>query len=292
MSCARPEDFWRFRVPHAYRVTRRALRLRLNDMKRTALLALVMLVAAACGSEPAASTTTQMSGTSTTALVTTTAAPTTSLPTPSSTVVTSTTTTLAPVTTTTLPGTSVDFGPADGDILSVVGVRHDDSLNLRPVPGTGQPPLAAIPPTADRLRAEGETRRVGEAFWTRVTYQGVTGWVHMGYVGYAGIVEDGTAETVTVLGGYPEEATLAALGAKVASVYESDEVESRVVQVTPGSAGDLHEIVFDVIGFADDSVGGARLIIFAEKTASGFRLKSVEVMAICSRGVDADRACV
>lgn len=176
--------------------------------------------------------------------------------------------------------------------MMVVGVRHDDTLNLRAGPGTSQPVLITIPPTEDRLRAEGETRRVDQSFWTKVAYQGRTGWVHMGYLGYAGIVEDGTAETVAVLGGYPEEATLAALGTRVASVYESDEVESRVVQVTPGSAGDLHEIVFDVIGFADDAVGGARLHVFAEKTAAGFRLVSVEVMAICMRGVDADRSCV
>jgi hypothetical protein len=255
--------------------------------------ALLLVATAACGVEPGAPTTTQMVGTtSTTSSATTTAAPTTTLLAPGTTVAPSSTTTVPPVTTTTIPGTPVDLGPAPGDILMVVGVRHDDSLNLRAAPGASQPVLTTIPPTENRLRAEGETRRVGESFWTRVTHQGHTGWVHMGYVGYAGIVEDGTAETVAVLGGYPEEATLAALGAEVASVYESDEVESRVVQVTPGSAGDLHEIVFDVIGFADDSVGGARLHIFAEKTASGFRLASVEVMAICIRGVDADRSCV
>lgn len=251
-----------------------------------------ILAVAACGADPGSSTTTPIGETTTTAVVTTTAAPTTTAPGPSSTAGPTTTSTVAKVTTTTLPGTSVDLGPTAGDILSVIGVRHDDFLNLRPVPGTSQPPIAAIPPLADRLRAEGETRRVGEAFWTKVAYQGHIGWVHMAYVGYAGNVEDGTAEAVAVLGGYPEEATLAALGAKVAAVYESDEVESRVVQVTPGSTGDLHEIVFDVIGFADDAVGGARLHVFADKIATGFRLKSVEVMAICSRGVDADRACV
>ncbi len=253
----------------------------------------MVMAMAACGTEPAASTTTQGSETtSTTVSVTTTVPPTTTVPAPSTTAASSPTTTLPPVVSTTLPGTPVDLGPATGDILMVIGVRHDDSLNLRPVPGTSQPPIAAIPPTADRLRAEGETRRVGESFWIRVTYQGQTGWVHMAYIGYAGSVDDGTAETVAVLGEYPEEATLVALGARVASVYESDQVESRVVQVTPGSAGDLYEIVYDVIGFADDSVGGARLYVFAEKTAAGFRLDTVEVMAICSRGVDADRVCV
>ncbi len=260
-------------------------------MKHTAVW--LILAIAACGAEPMAPTTTQMEGTTTTEAVVTTAAPTTTAPRPTTSTASPVTTTAPPpVTTTTLPGTPVDLGPAAGDILTVVGVRYDDSLNLRPVPGTSRPPIAAIPPTADHLRAEGETRRVGNAFWTEVTYQGQSGWVHMGYVGYAGIVEDGTAEAVAVLGGYPVEATLAALGAKVASVYESDEVESRVVQVTPGSAGDLHEVVFDVVGFADDAVGGARLHIFAEKTSAGFRLDTVEVMAICIRGVDTDRVCV
>jgi enoyl-CoA hydratase len=34
-----------------------------------------------------------------------------------------------------LPGEPIDFGPAAGDVLAVIGVSHDDVLNLRSAPG-------------------------------------------------------------------------------------------------------------------------------------------------------------
>ncbi|HUO45586.1 MAG TPA: hypothetical protein VM470_02000 [Acidimicrobiia bacterium] len=252
------------------------------------LLAVFAMLAAACGGEAAdtttssaeSSTTTVAPSTSTTqAATTTTAGP-------------ATTTTAGP-TTTNLAGEPIDFGPAEGDVVAVIGVRHDDVLNLRDAPGADQPISEEIPPTFNDLVARGNTRNLPSAFWIEVDYKGTVGWVHMGFIAFEGAVTDETASVVDELGERPVEATMADLGQAVAEVFASDEEpESDIVQVTPGTSGDLPEITYDVIGLGDDAVRGLRIHVFAEKVSGGFSLRTVEVTALCGRGVTEDGACV
>jgi hypothetical protein len=168
----------------------------------------------------------------------------------------------------------------------VIGVRYDDVLNLRAAPGASQPIRDEIPPTYDDLVALGNTRQLPRSFWIEVDYEGTVGWVHMGFVGYAGQVTDQTSRVVEQLGERPVEPSMTDLAEVVASVFDSDEPESDIVQVTPVTGGDLTEVTYDVIGLGDDSVRGSRLHIFAEESGSGFTLRSVEMTAICDRGVD------
>ncbi len=244
------------------------------------------LVVAACGVEPGSATLPEVT-TSTTPVTTTSTSPTTTSTLPSTTTTVPTTTTTLPTTTTTVPGEPTVLGPGPGDILMVAGVRFNDRLNLRSAPGTSQTIIATIPPTEMGLEAVGETRVLSGSYWTKVIHDGKTGWVSMSYVGYAGDVDDMTAVVVDALGEYPAAPTMQELGPIIAAVFASDDpqVKSRLVQVTAGSGGSLGEIVYDVIGFADDSVGGLRLHIFAEKVADGYSFKTVEVMLICLRGV-------
>ena len=60
------------------------------------------------------------------------------------------------------------------------------------------------------------------------------------------------------------------------------------------SVGDLGEVIYDVVGFADDSVRGLRLHIFGQPLAGGegFSLKSVEATSLCARGLTAEGACI
>jgi hypothetical protein len=174
----------------------------------------------------------------------------------------------------------------------VIGVRHDDVLNLRVGPGVGEAILEEIPPTFSDLVALGNTRQLPDSFWIEVDYEGTEGWVHMSYIGYEGVVDDQTSVVVDELGEIPVEATMTGLAELVAGVFVSEEPESDVVQVTPVTSGDLAEVTYDVIGLGDDAVRGLRLHIFAEETSDGFSLKSVEVTSICGRGVDADDLCV
>ena len=54
----------------------------------------------------------------------------------------------------------IDFGPRNGDLLAVIGVAHDDTLNLRAGPGTTQAVVDVISPTFEDLIALGETREL------------------------------------------------------------------------------------------------------------------------------------
>lgn len=264
-------------------------------MKKTkrAWLAVLAVVVVSCGGSTNDSTTTIPSLGSTTLASSTTVV--TQAPTDATTTTTESTTTSSESTTTstTLAGQEIDFGPGEGDRLMVIGVRYDDTLNLRAGPGPGEPILAEIPPTSMDLVATGHTRRLPSSFWTEVEFDGTVGWVHMRYVGYEGNVTDDTSAVVAKLGEQRTATTMTDLGEAVAAIYvASDGPISDVVQVTEVAMGDLAEVTYDVIGLGDDAVRGVRIHVFAQDADGGFGLKSVEVTAICDRGLDADRACV
>lgn len=250
------------------------------------MLVAIGVLAAACGGDAGEITTTTSGPSTTTTVVPTTTAD----PRTTTTTMAATTSTAAP--TTTLPGEPIDFGPADGDVLMVIGVAHDDVLNLRAAPGADRPILAGIPPTYDRLVAEGDTRDLSPGFWIEVDYDGTVGWVSLSFVAYEGAVTDQTSTVVSELGERPSEQTMTELAEVVAEVFDSDEEpESDIVQVTTASSGDLAEITYDVIGLGDDSVRGFRLHVFAEESANGLTLRSVEVTTLCGRGVTDDGLC-
>jgi len=231
---------------------------------------------------------------------TATVAPSTTSPRETTTTTTIATSTSTPATTTTsstatteLKGEPVEGGPLRGAILSVVGVAHDDVLNLRAGPGTDQTILAGIPPTYDSVLALGSTRALPE-WWANVEYQGTTGWVSLSFLAYAGQTSDITSEVLSKAGGSLQATTMTDLGAAVADIVASTDPPSRVTLVVPESVGDLGEVTYDVIGIGDDSIRGFRLHVFGTPTSSGFVLVSVESTDFCdpSRGVGDDGICV
>jgi hypothetical protein len=257
---------------------------------RSALAVLVvsMLVLGACGEDTASSTTTTVAETTTSSLATTTSSISTT------TSATSATTTTTPGTTSTraseLPGELIDFGPAAGDTLAVVGVAHDDVLNLRAAPGADQKILEGIPPTYDALTAVGQTRQLPGSLWIEVDYEGAEGWVNLTYIGYLGDTTDITHAVTEQLGGTSGAETMLELGLIVAEGIAGDSSADIVMSVAP-TVGDLGEVTFDVTGFEDDSVRGSRLHVFGQPIDEAFLLASVEETVICARGVDAG-ACV
>lgn len=259
-------------------------------MKRSKIahLGIVALVVVSCGGDVGEPTTTgELAPSSTQPAATTSTVTTTPIET-----TTSSESVASSTTPTTLAGQEIDFGPANGDVLMVIGVRYDDSLNLRAGPGADQPIRDEIPPTSMSLLATGHTRELSSSFWTEVEHDGKIGWVHMSYIGYEGDVSDETSAVVAELGENPIEKTMTELGRAVADLYVATDVPSQVVQVTDVAIGDLAEVTYDVIGLGDDAVRGVRLHVFAQEIEDGFALKSVEMTTICGRGVDADRACV
>jgi hypothetical protein len=251
------------------------------------LLLLMGVLAAACAGETAGTSTTPTTAetTSTTLATTTSGAPTTT------TTAAATTTTAATATTTTsgeLPGEPIEFGPAAGDTLAVIGVAHDDVLNLRAAPGADQPIVGEIPPTYETLTAVGETRELPGSFWISVAYEGTEGWVNLRYVGYLG---DTTDQTAAVIGQVDGAETMLDLGYLVARTFASEEPPSEIVLVEAPTVGDLGEVTYDVIGLGDDAQRGWRIHVFGTPITEAFSLRTVEATALCGRGVD-NGACV
>jgi hypothetical protein len=170
----------------------------------------------------------------------------------------------------------------------VIGVAHDDVLNLRAAPGADQTIVGEIPPTYDGLVASGDTRELPGSFWIGVDYEGTPGWVNLRYVGYLG---DTTDETALVIGQVDGAETMLDLGFLVASTFASEEPPSEIVLVEAPTVGDLGEVTYDVIGLGDDALRGVRVHVFGTPITEAFALRTVEVTALCGRGVDSG-ACV
>ena len=242
----------------------------------------VALVAAACGGSDETTTTGAEAGaTATTAAATTT--------TPSTTSDASATTTTMPETTTssTLAGEPIDFFPQVGDILFVVGVAHDDTLNVRVAPGIFNAIVDTLDPTGDTI-ANGIARDLGQAIWVEHNTGAAVGWSNSAYLAFLGGTDDATAEVVALLGEFPTADSMEALGLIVADSLASTEPVSFIVMTVAPTEGDLHEVTYDVIGLGDDSIYGYRLHVFGQPVTDGFSLQSVERTFLCGRGVTED----
>jgi len=212
-----------------------------------------------------------------------------------STVLDSTTTTAAASTTTSstgLRGDPIAFGPAAGDILAVVGVAHDDVLNLRSSPGANQDIVAGIPPLFSDLTAQGATRQLAASMWIEVDFSGLEGWVNLRFIAYLGATDDITAQIVSTLGETPVADSMLELGLIVAESIIAEAPGASIVMSGAPTTGDLGEVIYDIVGFGDDSVRGTRIHVFGEPVGGGFALKSVEASPFCSRGVTQDGDCL
>ncbi len=253
------------------------------------------LVTASCGGDDtaitAATSTTVSENTSTTAPPDTT---TTVSPDTSTTTVPDTTTTTVPDTTTTLPGEPFEMFWREGDVLGVVGVAHDDVLNVREGPGVSYDVVAMLEPTADDVVAAGRSRLLSGSIWTEVVVAGTTGWVNTHYVAYLGATSDATSDTIAKIGDTPAAETMVDLGRVVAEAHASTDIDSGITVTVAPTVGDLGEITYDVIGLADDAQVGVRLHVFGEPDAGGegFTLGTVELTLLCGRGVSEDGRCI
>jgi hypothetical protein len=256
------------------------------------LAAALAALVAACGDDDGA---TDTGATTTTDAVTTTDGTDTTAPSTSPTTdTTTTTTTTTDPTTTDLPGEPFEGFADDGDVLAVMGVAHDDKLNIREGPGTDQALRTRVGPLEDRLVATGRARALSRSIWYEVTTDdGVTGWANSSFLGFMGAVDDATAELLDGAD-LPVTETMQQMGELVAALAASTDPPSTIVQSVAPTRGDLHEITYDVIGIGDDAVAGYRLHIFAVSNGDndeGFTLTSVERTTFCGRGL-AGELCV
>ncbi|MEM9562664.1 MAG: SH3 domain-containing protein [Actinomycetota bacterium] len=209
----------------------------------------------------------------------------------------STTSTTEAASTSTTTATDLAGEPWDGfaqagEVLSVFGVDHDDVLNVRAGPGTDTEIVATAAPTADDLVATGRARQLPSSFWYEVQLDGgdgVSGWVSVAFVAFAGATDDATAEFLAANGPASAE-TLVDLADAVGTALGSEDPASTIVQTVAPTVGDLGEITVDVVGLGDDAGAGYRLHLFAEENANGetWDLRTIERTSFCTRGVSGE----
>lgn len=255
---------------------RTSLRARTAVATLAASAALALLVAA-CGSSGSDGSTT--AGSSTTAAETST---------------TAATTTTASTTPGELPGKVVDTPPSADASVAVVGVKADDTLNVRTGPGTDYPVAFELDPTGTAT-ATGTNRQLDDgSVWAEVTANDETGWANSAFLLQPGAVTDDTARLYPTTADRPSAETMVDLADIVAQKVASTDPKSTVTIVDGPSVGDLGEITIDVIGLGDDAIGGYRLHLFAQPDANGetLTLRTVESTVLCSRGVTGDGLCL
>ena len=196
-----------------------------------------------------------------------------------------------PATTAPLPGTPSAVGPAAGTQLGVVGVSHDDFLNVRDVPNgnvvatltlsiansasgeqsilVGSPEAAETIATLDvvGVTATGRTRGLRTSTWHEIQAGPITGWASRSYLAPLSPDTrlDVTAQVLGAIGPTPSAPTMTELAQQVAAEFASDEPPSRIRFTSATSAFEaLAELTVDVVGQPDDSVRGYRLWITAE----------------------------
>lgn len=242
-----------------------------------AVAALTLLAGGACGDDDDGDTT--AGGATTTEADTTTSEPeattsSTTAPPPTS-----------PAADDDLPGEPFELTPAPGRTLAVVGVRHDDVLNVRRLPGTDSDIVATLEPLAADFVATGRGRTLSRSIWWEVTTSGgVVGWVGSSFTATIGPTGDATSAVVEELGEIPQAETMTALGTLVAETLRSDpDVPSEIVLTVAPTVGDLGEVTYDLVGLGDDAVYGLRIHVFGQpaEDGEGFSLKSAEVTDLC-----------
>lgn len=252
-----------------------------------AFLATVSILAGACssdGSGDSASTTGPTTSTTTTTVDDSTTDP------PSSVATTAPTTTTTESTTTTVPwrGQEIDLFSQPGDVFGVVGVEHDDVLNVRAGPGVEHGIIAMLDPLGTAT-ATGRTWELPDSFWYELDVDGELGWSNIRFLAYLGGVDDVTSQIVASRGEIPIAATMDELGLIVTEEFVSVEPRSRVALAVAPSVGDLGEVTYDVLGIGDDAVGGFRLHVFGQPIEEGgFGLASVERTVLCTRGLSGE----
>lgn len=196
-----------------------------------------------------------------------------------------------------LPGERIEIFPYEGATLAVVGVAADDVLNVRTGPGPDFDVAYTLAPTVQDSTATGVNRQLdGGQIWAEIVHDGRTGWANTSFLLQPGQVTDETAALYPTPADRPSAETLMQLAQLVADRVDAEEPASEVVVIDGPNVGDsdeLSEVTVDVIGLADDALGGLRLHLFAEEDAGGesFTLRTVEQQLLCLRGVTAEGSC-
>jgi hypothetical protein len=191
----------------------------------------------------------------------------------------STTTTVVVETTFTLPGAETESTFRSGDLVGVVGA--DDGVTHWLVDFPGVDGVAReIQPTDTGLEALGIAWQVDDVLWERLAFADREGFFPRSMLAFIGEPEDVTDLYATLTSESVED-----LGAQIAGEIEATEI---VLVAEPSSL----EVVYDVMGLGDDSVGGYRVRVIAREVDAGFTAELVERTPLCRRGLSDSGQCL
>jgi uncharacterized protein YraI len=164
---------------------------------------------------------------------------------------------------------------------AVVGVRHDDKLNVRRQPRASAPAVARLAPLATGVKVLTKT----SGPWRQVRVKGRTGWAHGRY-----LAQLGKAVEVSDEG---RDVGIAPTGLRLARKVAARQAEGGDGPLTGPVlvAREGRTYTLDVLGYADDSVVGERFVVTVEPGEAGFQVRTLRATPMCARGVDRAGLC-
>ena len=175
--------------------------------------------------------------------------------------------------------------PTTGSVVAVVGVEHWDILEIHEDPGVSSPLIDTLDPLDDTVVALGFARQLPQSIWWCISWEGGSGaWASSIYLSrLADPWQNYDSDRWVGLNAENLEGFLA----EVESEYERDpNSEVGPLRIVISELDYSNNIVsFDVIGFLDDSVAGARLTFTATTQSDGsVTVTEVQYRAMCRRG--------
>lgn len=198
-----------------------------------------------------------------------------------------------------IAGEPLDFGPAVGTPLAVVGVAYDDTLNFRADPSPDADILQSHGPLADDLdtSALGSSWSAPSGVWWMVEVAGTEAWANQAFLGGLGATINAFDQLSAELEVF-EYDTVEAAALAVAALRASEDPESDIVFAGEPLAFETGGFaIVDVMGLGDDSVKGERIrvdvaTVFDEESGEEgaqevdhFVIVDIEITPICGRGL-------
>ncbi len=175
--------------------------------------------------------------------------------------------------------------PISGSVVAVVGVEHWDILEIHEDPGVSSPLIDTLDPLDDTVVALGFARQLPQSIWWCISWEGGSGaWASSIYL--SRLADPWQSYDSGRWVGLNAE-NLEDFLSEVESEYERDpNSEGGPMRIVISELDYSNNIVsFDVIGFLDDSVAGARLTFMATTQSDGsVTVTEVQYRAMCRRG--------
>ena len=175
--------------------------------------------------------------------------------------------------------------PISGSVVAVVGVEHWDILEIHEDPGVSSPLIDTLDPLDDTVIALGFARQLPQSIWWCISWEGGSGaWASSIYLSrLADPLQSYDSDRWVGLNAENLEDFLS----EIESEYERDpNSEGGPMRIVISELDYSNNIVsFDVIGFLDDSVAGARLTFTTATQSDGsVTVTDVQYRAMCRRG--------